>query len=75
MDMSIWAVEHREEVTKELIKLWRLSWPVSATFLLNMSLHIVTVMFVGRLGPSKMAAASLGSSMAVVTGVPLSGGP
>lgn len=68
-ESSIWGREQRGEVTKELTRLWHLSWPVSATFLLNMSLNIVTVMFVGRLGPSKMAAASLGSAMAVVTGL------
>jgi Na+-driven multidrug efflux pump len=68
MEGSFWDSEERYEVSKEVATLWRLAWPVSTTFFLNMSLSTVSVLFVGRLGAAKLAAASLGSSLAQVTG-------
>jgi MATE family multidrug resistance protein len=66
---KFWSSEERRHVATEVVTLWGLAWPVSTTFFLNMSLSTVSVLFVGHLGPSKLAAASLGSSLAQVTGV------
>ncbi|KAK9818407.1 hypothetical protein WJX72_012193 [[Myrmecia] bisecta] len=46
----------------------QLSLPVSTAFLLNKSLSVVSVVFVGHLGAAELAAASLASSLANVTG-------
>eukprot|EP00884_Botryococcus_braunii_P014805 jgi/Botrbrau1/23325/Bobra.0102s0059.1 len=60
--------EETSTVSEELVRLWNLTWPVSATFFLNMSLNAVSVLFVGHLGASELAAAALATSLAQTTG-------
>lgn len=59
-----WAQYHKAE-TQTIV--W-LAIPVSASFLVNKALSLVSIIFVGHLGPADLAAASLGSSLSNVIG-------
>ena len=52
----------------ELMRLLSLSLPASATYLLNRLVGFISVLFVGHLGPSQLAAAALGGSLTNVVG-------
>ncbi|KAK9831407.1 hypothetical protein WJX81_002476 [Elliptochloris bilobata] len=61
-------------VRAEVGALLRLAVPVSSAFLLNKSISFVGVLFVSHLGPAPLAAASLATSLANVTGYSLMAG-
>jgi len=66
-DKAIERAELYEEVRKQL---W-LAGPLVSVSILNYSLQIISVMFVGHLGQLQLSAASMATSFASVTGFSL----
>ena len=58
----------------EIRNILRLAIPVSTGLLLNRMLPFISVVFVGRLGPAELAAASLGSSLLNIVGLAVMAG-
>ncbi|KAJ1392030.1 Multi antimicrobial extrusion protein [Sesbania bispinosa] len=58
----------RQEVLGEVKKQLGLAWPLFVVGLLQYSLQVISVMFVGHLGKLPLAAASVATSFASVTG-------
>lgn len=58
----------REDIVEEVKLQLRLSVPLIAVSLLQFSLQLISIMFVGHLGKLPLSGASLGNSFASVTG-------
>lgn len=58
------SIQHK----KESWILFNLAWPVSVGYFLQFGLNLTSIMFVGRLGTSELAASALATMFSNVTG-------
>jgi hypothetical protein len=68
-DVPLVGLHSTAEVKAEAYKQWAMAVPISTMNVFEFLLALVSVMFVGHLGASQLAAAALAASVANVTGI------
>lgn len=72
LEQSLTGSSHKKILWSEIWMLLTLAWPVSAAYLLQMSLGLASVFSLGHLGTNELAASALATMFCNVTGFSIS---